>query len=86
MLFRNIKNFTMGILGKFFKKEKTEEEKKIEKIQEGGTKVEAVLIDNVFKCNNCGEEIEGKPRFISHQGRRLVFHKRCLKQLSMGNL
>ena len=76
----------MGFLGNLFRKEKSDEEKQIEKIKEKGTKVEAVLVDNIITCNNCGEVIEGKPRFINHQGRRLVFHKRCLKKLSMGNL
>ena len=73
----------MDFLKKLFFREKTEEE---EKIEEKADQVSAVMIENEFACNGCGELIEGKPRFINHQGRRLVFHKKCLKNLSMGNL
>ena len=76
----------MGIFKKI--KEKLFEEKQGQEkvIEEKAQDYSSALVDNKIICNKCGEEIEGKPRFINHAGRRLMFHKRCLKHLSMGNL
>lgn len=79
----------MGILSKLFGKseEQKKQEEKIEKIRSKGIDPQAPLVENEIICNACGKPIdEGIPRFINHQGRRMVFHKRCLKKLRSGNL
>lgn len=80
----------MGFLDKIFRKptnEEVKQQEKIEEITKKGIDPQAPLVENKVICNACGQEIDqGIPRFINHQGRRMVFHKRCLKKLKSGNL
>ena len=80
----------MGILNKLFRKETKEEIKtreKIEKLAEQGIDPQATLVENEILCNACGKVINtGVPKFLNHDGKRMVFHKGCLKKIKSGNL
>jgi len=79
----------MGILDKLFRQKTKEEEKiekKVEEIQTKGIDVNAPLIENEITCNACGGIVDGIPKFLNHQGKRMAFHKKCLKKLKKGNI
>lgn len=48
--------------------------------------VNAPLIENKVICNVCGSEIDGNPRHVNLQGRRLFLHKKCFKKLQQGQI
>ena len=76
----------MALFGLF--RDKSKEEEKVEEIvKEGGIDPNATLIKNEILCNACGKEIDqGIPRFLNYNGRKMVFHKKCLKKLKAGNI
>ena len=80
----------MGFFKKLFREETKEEIKakeQIEKAVKSGIDPQAPLVENTIICNACGKEIiEGIPRFLNYNGRKMVFHKKYLKKLKAGNI
>ena len=80
----------MGFFDKIFRQETKEEIKvkeKVERMADRGIVADAPLIENTIICNACGKEIiEGIPRFLNYNGKKMVFHKKCLKKLKAGNI
>lgn len=75
----------MGLKEFFFGKEKkkTAVEKQIEENKEQYAQAQ---VENIPTCNGCGQDIEGTPRLIKHQGKLMYFHKRCFKAMKRGVL
>ena len=79
----------MGFFKKIFggkEKEVIEEDQEEEIQQANKIDPNAPMIHNQIYCNACGKEIEGIPRFLNLNGRKMVFHKKCLKKLKQGNV
>ena len=80
----------MGFFKKLFREETKEEIKakeKVEKMMQQGIDPSAPLVENVIICNACGKEIiQGIPKFLKYEGKKMVFHKKCLKKLKAGNV
>lgn len=79
----------MGFFDKIKKAIFDNDEKKTEiekQVLENQDKYAAALVENEVICNGCGQVIDSNPRFMNHQGRKMFFHKKCLKKLKQGKL
>ena len=76
----------MGILNKLFGKKEEKKEEETEETPTTKINPNAPLYNNELFCNSCGQQINNTPRFLNLHGRKMVFHKRCLKRLKQGNV
>jgi hypothetical protein len=79
----------MGFLKKLFGKDNKKEEEVVEEeVQSQSRQIDpnAPMYENTLVCNACGKVIENNPRYYNFNGRKMWFHKNCLKNLRKGNI